>query len=156
MTKVCIACGLTKQNTEFPKNGKFKDGSTRYRADCKECYNISRKISKKKLNKFLNNTKHRTGEEDGYTFEDWRDTVMHFRGCCAYCGGKQSRKLKLTRDHVVPVSRGGKTSRCNIIPSCGACNSSKSDSDYKTWYYNDKYYNKERMAKIDEWIKNNS
>jgi len=151
MTKVCNVCGVSKPLTEFPKNGKFKDGSTRYRADCKECYNISRKISKKRMTKFLNNTKHRTGEEDGYSFEDWKDTVLYFRGKCAYCGRKQSRGVKLTKDHVVPVSKGGKTVRENIVVSCARCNSSKSDSDMEEWYVRQQFYSEERMNKINGW-----
>ena len=153
MTKVCKVCGLEKRLSEFPKNGKFKDGSTRYRADCKECYNISRKISKKKLTKFLNNTKHRTGEEDGYSFKDWKDAVMYFRGKCSYCGRKQSRSVKLTRDHVVPVSKGGKTVRENIVPSCARCNSSKSDNDMEEWYSRQPFYSADRLARIYNWIR---
>ena len=153
MTKVCKVCGLEKNLTEFPKNGKFKDGSTRYRADCKECYNISRKINKKELAKFLNNTKHRTGEEDGYSFKDWKDAVLYFRGKCSYCGRKQSRSIKLTKDHVVPVSKGGKTVRENIVPSCERCNSSKSDSDMEEWYVKQEFYSDDRKKRIDMWIK---
>jgi len=152
-TKVCNVCGVPKPLTEFPKNGKFKDGSTRYRADCKECYNISRKINKKKLSKFLNNTKHRTGEEDGYSLEDWKDVMLYFRGRCSYCGRKQSRSVKLTKDHVVPVSKGGKTVRENIVPSCERCNSSKSGSDFEEWYVKQEFYSDDRMKKIDKWIK---
>lgn len=150
--KVCNVCGVPKPLTEFPKNGKFKDGSTRYRADCKECYNIGRKISKKRMTKFLNNTKHRTGEEDGYSFEDWKDTVMYFRGKCAYCGRKQSRSVKLTKDHVIPVSKGGLTVKHNIVPACPACNSSKSDSDFEEWYDNYKYFNADRKERINRWL----
>ncbi len=149
-TKVCSVCGLEKRLTE---NGKFKDGSTRYRADCKECYNISRKISKKRVTKFLNNTKHRTGEEDGYSFEDWKDAVLYFRGKCAYCGRKQSRSVKLTMDHVVPVSKGGKTVRENIVPACERCNSSKSDSDMVEWYSRQPFYSTNRLTRIYNWIK---
>lgn len=147
-TKVCNVCGVPKPLTEFPKNGKFKDGSTRYRADCKECYNIGRKISKKKLSKFLNNTKHRTGEEDGYSFEDWKDTVLYFRGSCSYCG----RRIKLTKDHVIPVSKGGLTVRRNVIPACERCNSSKSNDDMDEWYVKQKFYNDDRKERIDRWL----
>ena len=153
MTKVCNVCGVAKPLTEFPKNGKFKDGSTRYRADCKECYNISRKISKKRMTKFLNNTKHRTGEEDGYSFEDWKDTVLYFRGKCAYCERPQSRSIKLTKDHVIPVSKGGLTVRENIVPSCERCNSSKSDSDMEEWYVRQPFYSADRLARIYNWIR---
>ena len=147
--KTCSVCGLEKRLTEFPKNGKFKDGSTRYRADCKECYNISRK----KLFKFLNNIKHRTGEENEYSFEDWKDAMLYFRGRCAFCGRKQSRSVKLTRDHVIPVSKGGKTIRENIISACKRCNSSKSDSDFEEWYVKQEFYSDERKKRIDKWIK---
>ena len=155
MTKICNVCGLEKKLTEFPKNGKFKDGSTRYRADCKECYNISRKINKKKLSKFLNNIKHRTGEENGYSFKDWKDTVLYFRGECAYCGRKQSRSVKFTRDHVVPVSKGGLTVKRNIVPACERCNSSKSNDDMEEWYVKQEFYNDSRKERIDRWLKKN-
>lgn len=152
MYKVCSVCGVPKPLTEFPKNGRDKEGATRYRADCKECYNISRKINKKKLSKFLNNTKHRTGEEDGYSFEDWKDTVMYFRGECAYCGRSQSRSVKLTKDHVIPVSKGGLTNRANIIPACTRCNSSKANHDLDEWYVKQEFYNDGRKERIDRWL----
>ena len=151
MYKVCSVCGVPKPLTEFPKNGRDKEGATRYRADCKECYNISRKINKKKLSKFLNNTKHRTGEDKVYSFEDWKEAMMFFRGCCCYCGRKQSRSVKLTKDHVIPVSKGGLTNRANIIPACTRCNSSKSDSDMEEWYMKQIFYNEGRMDKIRRW-----
>lgn len=151
MYKVCSVCGLEKRLTEFPKNGRDKNGRTRYRPECKECYNIKRKLNKKKLSKFLNNTKHRTGEEDCYSFEDWKDAMIYFKGTCAYCGRKQSRRVKLTKEHIVPVSKGGKTARENIIPVCQKCNSSKSDEDFEEWYSKQDFYDTDRVAKIRRW-----
>ncbi len=46
------------------------------------------------------------------------------KGVCYYC--RQSIKpQELTMDHVVPVSRGGKSSKGNIVPACKACNTKK-------------------------------
>lgn len=149
----CTVCGVEKDRTDFPKNGRYPSGLTRYRSDCKECYNITRKLTKKKaVGKFLNNTKNRTGEVNTYTLEDWRDCMVHFRGTCSYCGIKQSRKLRLTRDHVVPVSKGGVTTRQSIAPSCGRCNSSKSNHDLDVWYPKQLFYDEERHRKVREWI----
>lgn len=40
---------------------------------------------------------------------------------CAYCGHVYPRQ-KLTRDHVIPKSRGGKDVYENCVTSCGPCN----------------------------------
>ena len=45
-------------------------------------------------------------------------------GLCHYCGKKFERE-ELTMDHIVPLARGGKSSRGNIVPACQPCNSDK-------------------------------
>lgn len=45
---------------------------------------------------------------------------------CQYCGG-QFRTKELTFDHVVPKSRGGRTSWDNIVTACQDCNIRKGD-----------------------------
>tara|TARA_Y100001968_G_C18865140_1_gene484495 strand:- start:176 stop:481 length:306 start_codon:yes stop_codon:yes gene_type:complete len=45
-------------------------------------------------------------------------------GRCHYCLETFSPKA-LTMDHIVPLSRGGCTSRSNIVPCCKECNSQK-------------------------------
>ena len=39
----CGTCMEEKPLDQFYKDGKDKDGNTRYRRDCKECYRKSRK-----------------------------------------------------------------------------------------------------------------
>jgi hypothetical protein len=54
---------------------------------------------------------------------------------CAYCGRELQQSttgkgtLVATVDHIVPQSRGGKTTIDNLIPCCKACNSAKRDRD---------------------------
>ena len=43
---------------------------------------------------------------------------------CYYCRGRFP-PAELTMDHVVPLVRGGRSTRGNIVPACKACNSSK-------------------------------
>lgn len=43
---------------------------------------------------------------------------------CLYCGNHVT-KSTATMDHVVPISRGGKTNWENIVTACGPCNSRK-------------------------------
>ncbi len=45
---------------------------------------------------------------------------------CQYCGVKKSIN-ELTYDHIVPRSRGGKTSWTNIATSCSDCNRRKAN-----------------------------
>ena len=45
---------------------------------------------------------------------------------CQYCGKKVDKK-SLTLDHVIPKSRGGKSSWTNVVASCVWCNSEKGD-----------------------------
>ena len=43
---------------------------------------------------------------------------------CLYCG-QQHRDWDLTRDHVVPMSRGGDDSWSNVVAACKRCNAHK-------------------------------
>ena len=46
------------------------------------------------------------------------------KGLCHYCGRPTPPK-ELTMDHIVPVSRGGKSTRGNVVPCCKECNNEK-------------------------------
>lgn len=52
----------------------------------------------------------------------WQNRIA--LGHCHYCGGNFPPE-ELTMDHLVPVSRGGKASRNNVVPACKECNSRK-------------------------------
>jgi 5-methylcytosine-specific restriction endonuclease McrA len=46
------------------------------------------------------------------------------RGRCYYCNRKVGPG-ELTMDHIVPLIRGGKSTKSNIVPACKECNSKK-------------------------------
>ncbi|MGR3220182.1 MAG: HNH endonuclease [Candidatus Anammoxibacter sp.] len=52
----------------------------------------------------------------------WLDRVN--RRTCYYCE-KIYNADEITMDHVVPMARGGKSTRGNIVPCCKGCNSEK-------------------------------
>ena len=45
-------------------------------------------------------------------------------GTCYYCGQK-FLPAELTMDHIVPLIRGGKSVKANLVPSCKECNNKK-------------------------------
>jgi hypothetical protein len=55
-----------------------------------------------------------------------RELFHRDRQICAYCGTMLSIS-KLTRDHIVPFSRGGKDTWMNVVTACRGCNEKKSD-----------------------------
>lgn len=63
------------------------------------------------------------------TEQDWLRLCARYDNACAYCG----TKAKLTRDHVIPLVRGGRHSIGNLIPACGPCNSSKNKKFLVEW-----------------------
>ena len=54
---------------------------------------------------------------------NWWQTELA-RGICHYCKRTFSPG-ELTMDHVVPLARGGRSTRGNIVPCCKECNNKK-------------------------------
>jgi 5-methylcytosine-specific restriction enzyme A len=52
----------------------------------------------------------------------WRNKLA--QGICVYCQGIFAPD-ELTMDHIVPISRGGRSTRGNVVPCCAACNATK-------------------------------
>lgn len=46
------------------------------------------------------------------------------KGVCHYCG-RDFKPSDLTMDHLVPVARGGKTTKGNVVCACKECNNQK-------------------------------
>jgi 5-methylcytosine-specific restriction endonuclease McrA len=45
-------------------------------------------------------------------------------GTCYFCSRKMHSR-ELTMEHVVPIIRGGKSTKGNVVPACKSCNSKK-------------------------------
>ena len=54
--------------------------------------------------------------------EWWRKKLE--KGVCYYCNQNVGRS-ELTMDHLVPLSRGGKSKKGNLVPACKECNNKK-------------------------------
>jgi 5-methylcytosine-specific restriction protein A len=52
----------------------------------------------------------------------WKQQIG--KGVCYFCEQKFSRE-KLTMDHLIPLSRGGRSTKKNIVVACKQCNSLK-------------------------------
>lgn len=52
----------------------------------------------------------------------WQRKVS--KGVCHYCK-KPTPPKNLTMDHSVPLARGGRTTKGNIVPCCKTCNTRK-------------------------------
>ncbi len=151
--KVCAFCGEEKPITCFPKNGVDKVGHTKYRDDCKTCYNIRRRENrtKKKHSDFIGGQKRRGEENPNFTHQEWKECLIFFGGECAYCGATTRKGQRMTRDHLEPVSCGGKTVQSNIVPACSSCNSSKGAEDFKQWFMKQPFFSQERLNRIFKW-----
>lgn len=59
--------------------------------------------------------------EGSHTLKEWENLKLLFDNKCAIC--KESKKL--TKDHIMPLSKGGSDFISNIQPLCRNCNSKK-------------------------------
>lgn len=153
VVKQCTFCGAVKPIEDFPKNGVDALGNARYRDDCKVCYNIRRRENrtKKKHTDFIGGQKRRGEEAPDFSHQEWKECLIFFGGECAYCGGTPRKGQRLTRDHLEPVSNGGRTIQSNIVPACASCNSSKGAEDFKEWYMKQPFFSQERLNRIFKW-----
>lgn len=59
-----------------------------------------------------------------------KNVLIRDKYTCQYCGVKLKAKTA-TVDHIVPKSRGGKSSFMNLVACCSKCNNKKADRDLK-------------------------
>ena len=45
-------------------------------------------------------------------------------GICHHCGDQVGAKA-LTMDHLIPIVRGGRSTKGNVVPACKACNAAR-------------------------------
>lgn len=53
-------------------------------------------------------------------------------GVCHYCGSNVGARA-LTMDHLVPLVRGGRSNKGNVVPACKPCNDAKKHSLLFEW-----------------------
>ena len=61
------------------------------------------------------------GAEGSHTLDEWEKLKIKNGLRCVGC----NKKRKLTKDHIIPLSKGGSDFITNIQPMCGSCNSRK-------------------------------
>lgn len=152
----CVALGVKYCNScckVKPIEAFGTDTLGRPRSSCRSCQ--AKKSSAYKRIKYHNdscyrvrrleqNHERRSGIKNGYTVDEWYNKAAEYDFSCAYCGSTTN----ITCDHVVPLSKSGKTSIDNVVPACGTCNYSKGAKDLIEWYTSQPFFNKERLVKI--------
>ena len=81
-----------------------------------------------KANKQRENAKRRAKEREiinTLTGEEWIGILKKYKFRCAYCGKKFTLFDRETKDHIIPISKGGDNTKENIVPACRSCNSKK-------------------------------
>ena len=66
------------------------------------------------------------GAIGSFSLEDWLRLKQSHDYTCQMCGLREPG-ITLTRDHIMPLSRGGQNVIENIQPLCSSCNSSKKE-----------------------------
>lgn len=130
--KYCIVCGTLRlikpshQNTEgkyCSNNCKNQDYKIRFKGNKNP--NFKHSLYEGKSYGFIRKINMIAAIKKGsHTLIQWNELKKQYGFQCAKCK-KQEPNIKLTKDHIKPVSRGGDNGIKNIQPLCQKCNVKK-------------------------------
>jgi|LGVF01.1.fsa_nt_gb 5-methylcytosine-specific restriction endonuclease McrA len=152
-----------RQSEEFKANQREYDKMRSSNSDIKKRRRISLKAYqqtdafKKSVDKYCQSSKGKLRTKRGnykrrnrintnrvyYITDEIKNRFNCFGNRCAYCGGEYQ-----SIDHVVPLSKGGHDAIYNLVPACNHCNFSKNNSVLRDWYFEQDFYDDERMKLI--------
>jgi hypothetical protein len=130
---------FNKQRSEWTKKDRtrnperYRTKNRKYYASDLEKSRKSRRIRHQKWKdanpeKVAQNSRNRRALENNavgkFTVEQWTALKKKYSFMCLRCGQREP-EIKLTPDHVLPLSRGGSNEIENIQPLCLMCNVSK-------------------------------
>jgi hypothetical protein len=99
-----------KGQTVGEKNINWKGGISKTR-DYILFYKRKRKLLQKKV-------------PGNHTLKEWLDLKSKYNFTCPCCHLSEP-EIKLTEDHIIPITKDGNNNIENIQPLCGSCNSKK-------------------------------
>ncbi len=107
------------------KKGRVKDNKYKVYTKCEFLYKMNEYLKLKRENK-LSVISSRV--ERSKMSESLRYDILKRDGFrCQICGASQKDGVKLQVDHIIPVSKGGKTIKSNLQTLCSRCNIGKSN-----------------------------
>lgn len=157
--KWCPICGKIKNRNEF-SNGGGKDGLHSYCNKCtheinskyyegnKDYFKKYYKEIKGLTNRFNATTKSRCCTQSKITEEQVATMFEFFDYKCAYTD-VDFNEIRLSFDHIIPLSEGGAHEIWNIVPCDLSCNASKQNKDLEVWL-NEKELNY-KLEEIRKW-----
>lgn len=121
---ICTSCKETKILSRFTLDKKGRPHSW-----CKDCQkaHMSNSGSREKRQRQIDET------SDGTLTKDVVGSLFGRHKVCPCCGVDMKRNDKHL-DHIVPLSKGGRHSICNVMILCSSCNLSKSTKDFIEWF----------------------
>ncbi len=120
--KFCSFSCKIKVPTYFgEKHWNYKDGRS-YNCDYRKKFRLEHKERYNLYQLRRGNVAKSNG--GSFSIEEWESLKKSCDFYCLACGKKEP-EIKLTIDHIVPISKGGSSDIKNIQPLCRSCNSKK-------------------------------
>lgn len=119
------SCYSEFRKTKLPKEEQhaYKGGISQYESHRKYVKNNPERIAHLKARRYALEK----GAIGSHSFEEWSELKSSYGNVCAFCGSNE----QLTKDHIIPLSKGGSDYIENIQPLCRSCNSRKHNHIYE-------------------------
>jgi 5-methylcytosine-specific restriction endonuclease McrA len=124
-----MKCYSDYRKTKLPLNEQHAYKGIRKENESKQiyhkryCKNNPESISHLKARRYAKEK----NAKGSHTLKQWNDLKDSYGNICVFCGSNE----KLTKDHIIPLSKGGSDYIENIQPLCRSCNSKKYNHIYE-------------------------
>ena len=111
------------RHLKFRKSDKWKEYHNKWQ---KEYAKTENGKANNRRSQFKRQTKMKE-ITNNLTYQEWLDILEKYNYKCFYCNTEFEIENMPTKDHIIPISKGGNNTKDNIVPSCKSCNSKKYD-----------------------------